>query len=79
MNHLHDWRNYIQEKESWPAPHPHLRELLNAMHSRMGATPPDSELATRPAMETVATKPTAQMGWTEYRKHLHGDAQPHAF
>lgn len=70
MNHLHDWRYYAQEKEPEPAPSPRLAELLNAMHSRMGATRPGEELDRVVVGAADDEKPIAQMGWDEYRQRF---------
>lgn len=80
MSHLHDWRHYAQEKEEWPAPAARLRELREAMQSRMFPTRSDQELAEERARMVVVRgaaknekKEVAQMGWDEYRQYLWGN------
>lgn len=85
MNHLHDWRHYAQEKEERPAAGVSLRELREAMQSRMFPTRTDEELAEARARMVVVTgaakeeKKVAEMGWDEYRQHLRDHEATDAF
>lgn len=69
-----DWREYIQEKEQFAAPEPHIGHLLAAMNARPGATRADEELAELRLAEKTKARPrpkpkkTAHMSWDEYRE-----------
>lgn len=84
MRHLHDWRQYAQEKETYPAPGVSLRELREAMQSRMFPTRSDQELAEERARVVVVRgatkqKKVAEMGWDEYRQYLRNHEATDAF